>query len=275
MLNILGGAQKDSHLRVRQAALSIPGRRIHVYGKGDARPGRKMGHITILGTTMDEAERRIKPLIELVDNLRSEREQPFPVLSQRILSFKTVQQSTMRSVDGADTPLVAVTMGSDSDLPVLVPGLRLLEDLGVSFTTRITSAHRTPDAMSQFAKAAGSHGIKVIIAAAGGAAHLPGMIAANTWLPVIGVPVKGSSLDGVDSLHSIVQMPVSRTISSERDARGDRAKALTICRKDVQLPLLVSTIQSTPPNLRRGYWLLLTLTFEVGWKRTWKIKQSQ
>ncbi len=104
-------------------------------------------------------------------------------------------------------PLVAVTMGSDSDLPVLKPGLELLTVLRIPFHVTITSAHRTPLRMTEFASSAAANGFKVIIAAAGGAAHLPGMIAASTPLPVIGVPVKGSTLDGIDSLLSIVQMP--------------------------------------------------------------------
>ena len=98
-------------------------------------------------------------------------------------------------------------MGSDSDLKTLVPGLKLFEKLLFEPAVEITSAHRTPDYMAKYAAEAASRGIKVIIAAAGGAAHLPGMAAAHTALPVIGVPVKGSSLDGVDSLYSIVQMP--------------------------------------------------------------------
>ncbi|KAG5716881.1 hypothetical protein E4T56_gene7410, partial [Termitomyces sp. T112] len=94
------------------------------------------------------------------------------------------------------------------DLKTLVPGLKLLENyFGIEPAVEITSAHRTPDYMAEYAAEAASRGIKVIIAAAGGAAHLPGMAAAHTALPVIGVPVKGSSLDGVDSLYSIVQMP--------------------------------------------------------------------
>lgn len=117
--------------------------------------------------------------------------------------------SVSASTNPAPSPLVAITMGSDSDRTVLMPGASLLRDFGIPFEVDITSAHRTPDRMTDFAKTAASRGIKVIIAAAGGAAHLPGMIAANSTLPVIGVPVKASRLDGLDSLLSIVQMPVS------------------------------------------------------------------
>lgn len=98
-------------------------------------------------------------------------------------------------------------MGSDSDLPVMSEAAAILEEFGLSFEIEIVSAHRTPDRMYDYALAAHGRGIKVIIAGAGGAAHLPGMTAALTPLPVIGVPVKGKNLEGMDSLLSIVQMP--------------------------------------------------------------------
>src|SRR5688572_3193592 len=105
------------------------------------------------------------------------------------------------------TPLVGVIMGSDSDLPVMAAAGAALAELGIPYEERIVSAHRTPDAMREYALAAAGRGLKVIIAGAGGAAHLPGMTAAWTVLPVIGVPVRSRALGGGDSLHSIVQMP--------------------------------------------------------------------
>lgn len=104
-------------------------------------------------------------------------------------------------------PLVAIIMGSDSDLAVMKEAAEVLEEFKVPYELTIVSAHRTPDRMFKYAKSALSRGIKVIIAAAGGAAHLPGMTASLTPLPVIGVPIKTSTLLGVDSLYSIVQMP--------------------------------------------------------------------
>lgn len=98
-------------------------------------------------------------------------------------------------------------MGSDSDLPVMEEAARILEEFGVSYEITIVSAHRTPERMFRYAQEAESRGIEVIIAGAGGAAHLPGMVASITILPVIGVPVKSSALQGLDSLLSIVQMP--------------------------------------------------------------------
>jgi 5-(carboxyamino)imidazole ribonucleotide mutase len=105
-------------------------------------------------------------------------------------------------------PLVGIIMGSDSDLPVMREAAEVLDELGVAYEMTIVSAHRTPDRMFSYAREAGGRGIRVIIAGAGGAAHLPGMTASVTPLPVIGVPVKSSnSIDGWDSILSILQMP--------------------------------------------------------------------
>jgi 5-(carboxyamino)imidazole ribonucleotide mutase len=104
-------------------------------------------------------------------------------------------------------PLVAIVMGSKSDWDTMKHAAEILEKLGVPHSAKVVSAHRTPDLMAQFAKEAAGKGIQVIIAGAGGAAHLPGMIAAHTRLPVLGVPVESKVLRGVDSLLSIVQMP--------------------------------------------------------------------
>ena len=107
----------------------------------------------------------------------------------------------------SDAPVVGVVMGSDSDLPVMQSAVDVLRDLGIAQEVRVTSAHRTPEEMIQYGKDAAGRGIKVIIAGAGGAAHLPGMLASVTDLPVIGVPVRTKALSGMDSLLSIVQMP--------------------------------------------------------------------
>ena len=202
MLNILGGARPDTHLIAAQEAMSVRGATIHLYGKGDARPGRKMGHITVVAGSMNEAESQIEPLVKLIDQIRAERKHPG--------ADPSITSSGSQLVSSKRLPLVAVTMGSDSDRSVLKAGVDFLKELDIPHSVTITSAHRTPRRMFQFAQGAAGMGIKVIIAAAGGAAHLPGMIASSTPLPVIGVPVKGSTLDGMDSLLSIVQMPVSQ-----------------------------------------------------------------
>ncbi|MDX1658411.1 MAG: 5-(carboxyamino)imidazole ribonucleotide mutase [Nitriliruptorales bacterium] len=107
----------------------------------------------------------------------------------------------------ARTPLVGVVMGSDSDLETMRGAVEVLDDFGIAREVRVTSAHRTPERMLAYGKEAAGRGLKVIIAGAGGAAHLPGMLASVTSLPVIGVPVPLRNLDGLDSLLSIVQMP--------------------------------------------------------------------
>lgn len=106
-----------------------------------------------------------------------------------------------------DGPLVGVIMGSRSDQDTMQAAVEVLEDFEVAHESRVVSAHRTPDWMREYARSAASRGLRVIIAGAGGAAHLPGMVAAYTTLPVLGVPVRSASLNGVDSLLSIVQMP--------------------------------------------------------------------
>lgn len=102
---------------------------------------------------------------------------------------------------------VGIIMGSKSDWPIMKKAAEMLDALGVSYEAEIVSAHRTPDKLSEYSKNAADRGLKVIIAGAGGAAHLPGMVAANTWLPVFGVPIESKALKGMDSLLSIAQMP--------------------------------------------------------------------
>lgn len=109
--------------------------------------------------------------------------------------------------NSTEKPVVGIVMGSNSDWDVMQHAARMLKDFGVPFEARVVSAHRMPDEMFEYAETARSRGIRVIIAGAGGAAHLPGMIAAKCTLPVCGVPVPSKYLRGVDSLHSIVQMP--------------------------------------------------------------------
>jgi phosphoribosylaminoimidazole carboxylase len=197
MLNILGGKTPDSHVQVARKALESPNASIHLYGKGDARPGRKMGHITLTAPTLAECEREIQPLIDFVDEQKG-----------KALGPRTDPSSSK------EEPLVAVIMGSDSDLPVLRAGLEILQKLEIPFTTRITSAHRTPDWLREFSKNAASTSLKVIIGAAGGAAHLPGMCASWTTLPVIGLPVKATHMDGWDSLVSMTQMPRGEPVAT-------------------------------------------------------------
>ena len=114
----------------------------------------------------------------------------------------------------ASTALVSVIMGSDSDWPTMRAAADVLDELGIPFETDVVSAHRTPDKMMRFGRTAAERGIRVVIAGAGGAAHLPGMVASVTTLPVIGVPVQLARLDGLDSLLSIVQMPAGIPVAT-------------------------------------------------------------
>lgn len=111
-------------------------------------------------------------------------------------------------------PLVSIVMGSDSDLDIMREAAKSLEEFGIAYEIDVTSAHRSPDRTAEFAKQAASRGIRVIIAGAGGAAHLAGVIAAHTSLPVIGVPIPSTSLNGLDSLLATVQMPAGIPVAT-------------------------------------------------------------
>src|SRR5579872_2881094 len=117
------------------------------------------------------------------------------------------QKAACMESHGSGPPLVGIIMGSRSDLETMRAAATTLQELGIPFEMRVVSAHRTPDLMYQYASSAAERGLRVIIAGAGGAAHLPGMVATKTTLPVIGVPVESKSLKGLDSLLSIAQMP--------------------------------------------------------------------
>nr|XP_004299242.2 PREDICTED: phosphoribosylaminoimidazole carboxylase, chloroplastic isoform X2 [Fragaria vesca subsp. vesca] len=183
MYNLLGEDEGEAgfHLahQVIGRALCIPGATVHWYDKPDMRKQRKMGHITIVGRSMGKVEKALNAMLN--DEISDSR--------------------------SAATPLVGIIMGSDSDLPVMKEAAKVLNIFEVPHEIRIVSAHRTPDWMHSYALSAHKRGIEVIIAGAGGAAHLPGMVAASSPLTVIGVPVRASTLDGVDSALSILQMP--------------------------------------------------------------------
>jgi 5-(carboxyamino)imidazole ribonucleotide mutase len=127
-----------------------------------------------------------------------------------------------------EIPLVGVIMGSDSDWPTMKAACEILEEFDVPYEKKVVSAHRTPDVMAAYGKEARERGIQVIIAGAGGAAHLPGMTAAHTTLPVIGVPVKTSTLSGLDSLYSIVQMPTGVPVATVAIGKAGNAALLAI-----------------------------------------------
>jgi 5-(carboxyamino)imidazole ribonucleotide mutase len=125
-------------------------------------------------------------------------------------------------------PVVGIIMGSDSDLPTLSPALEVCQEFSVPCEIKVVSAHRTPDDMARYAKSAIKRGLKVIIAGAGGAAHLPGMTASHTTLPVIGVPVETKALKGLDSLLSIVQMPAGIPVATVAIGNARNAGLLAV-----------------------------------------------
>ena len=126
------------------------------------------------------------------------------------------------------TPFVGIAMGSESDWPTMEAAAQVLGEFGVPFETRVLSAHRTPQAMTTYAETATERGLRVIIAGAGGAAHLPGMIAASTTLPVVGVPVATKNLNGLDSLLSIVQMPSGVPVATVAIGQAKNAALLAV-----------------------------------------------
>lgn len=194
MVNVLG---VDSEMgpveKMAEDALSVPGASVHLYGKAESRKARKMGHITVTGSSDAEVRARVRTLLS----------------QQPDLDSAFIDSVAPVPVEGRSNkaPLVGIIMGSDSDLPTMLPATKILDKFGIPYELTITSAHRTPDRMVSYARSAASRGLRAIIAGAGGAAHLPGMVASETSVPVIGVPVKASVLDGVDSLYSIIQMP--------------------------------------------------------------------
>ena len=150
------------------------------------------------------------------------------------------------TTSGGGTVPVALVMGSQSDWATLQHTATILEALGVGFSARIVSAHRTPDRLTEFARTARTSGFQVIIAGAGGAAHLPGMVAAWTTLPVFGVPMETQALGGVDSLYSIVQMPAGVPVGTLAIGRAGAVNAALLAASVLSLadPALASRLQA-------------------------------
>jgi len=186
MVNILGMETHDETIQSIQSSQTIPRTVLHWYSKSH-RKGRKLGHINLTASSTSELD---KPLSQLLKY-------------QKALSSTDANNLLHTS----PSPLVAVIMGSKSDLPTMQAAVNILKQFDIPHEVDIVSAHRTPEKMMTYAQTASNRGLEVIIAGAGGAAHLPGMVAALTPLPVVGVPIKTSTLNGQDSLLSIVQMP--------------------------------------------------------------------
>jgi len=147
-------------------------------------------------------------------------------------------------------PIVGIIMGSDSDLPTMQEAANVCAEFGVPYELKITSAHRTPHFMARYAESAHKRGIKIIIAGAGGAAHLPGMAASHSPLPVIGVPIRSKALEGIDSLLSIVQMPSGIPVATVAIGNAKNAGLLAVQILAVQNKGLLRKIQNYKRKLR-------------------------
>ncbi len=157
-------------------------------------------------------------------------------------------------------------MGSDSDLTIMKDAAQILEDFDISYDLTIVSAHRTPKRMVQYATEAGKKGIKVIIAGAGGSAHLPGMIASLTSLPVIGVPIRGNSLDGLDSLLSIVQMPPGVPVATVAINGGKNAAILACQILGIENKTIFEKIEKYKLELKDKVLTKASKLEKTGWK---------
>jgi phosphoribosylaminoimidazole carboxylase len=256
MLNLLGSSNDMSELvGFAEFALGVPGASVHLYGKTGCRKGRKMGHITITANSDAELRARLRPLL-----------QRLPSADPSDIDLYAPEPPRASSGISHKQPLVGVIMGSDSDLPVMLPSARILDRFHTPYELTIVSAHRTPDRLVEYARSAAARGLRVIIAGAGGAAHLPGMVAAMTALPVIGVPVKGSSLDGVDSLHSIVQMPRGIPVATVAISNGTNAGLLAMRILAAGNPRLVRDMEEYLKELEKEVLGKVEKLEEVGWE---------
>ncbi|CAF1700378.1 phosphoribosylaminoimidazole carboxylase, chloroplastic [Brassica napus] len=227
MYNLLGEDDGEAGFRLAHRliarALSVPGASVHWYDKPEMRKQRKMGHITLVGKSIG-------------------------VLEQRLHCILNEQSRQLHDI--AETPRVGIIMGSDSDLPVMKDAAKILDMFGVTYEVKIVSAHRTPEMMFSYASSAHSRGVQVIIAGAGGAAHLPGMVASLTPLPVIGVPVRATRLDGVDALLSIVQMPRGVPVATVAINNSTNAALLAIRMLGISDTDLVSRMSQYQEDMR-------------------------
>ena len=256
MVNLLGASDSavdDFHKPdggVVRRAIEL-GAAVHLYGKRGCRRGRKMGHITLVGESDDAVHTKVA---RLLDALPGPYREPLDE-----------QASGNAAGVSSERPLVSIVMGSDSDLPVMRAAAQMLSLFAVPYELSIVSAHRTAARMASFAHAAAQRGVRVIIAGAGGAAHLPGMLASETTLPVIGVPVKGSSLDGVDSLYSIVQMPRGIPVATVGVNNATNAGLLAVRILSTHVPILRTALETYASNLEKEVMGKVDVLEQIGW----------
>ncbi|KAG6375212.1 phosphoribosylaminoimidazole carboxylase [Boletus reticuloceps] len=258
MLNIIGSSTSMDPIQAfTTTALAIPGCTVHLYGKSECRRGRKMGHVTLVADTDADLRTRLRPLLSAL---------PVPSTQAEIDTYAPTSPVPGSGRPSAH-PIVGVIMGSDSDLPTLLPAARVLDRFHIPFELTIVSAHRTPDRLVSYARSARARGLRVIVAGAGGAAHLPGMVAAMTSVPVVGVPVKGSALDGVDSLHSIVQMPRGIPVATVAINGGMNAGLLAVRILGAGMPHLFTAMEEYLEGLEKEVLSKVDKLDEVGWEK--------
>ncbi|KAJ3856082.1 ATP-grasp domain-containing protein [Lentinula lateritia] len=250
--------------KLTHIALSTPGASPHLYGKAQSRKGRKMGHITIVGTSDAEVRERMAPLLGCLSEFEGD-----------------VQGDQASSPDPPHLlgyshphPVISIIMGSDSDLPVLLPAAQILTKHfpSIPFEVTLVSAHRTPLRLVNFAKSAAGRGVKVIIAGAGGAAHLPGMVASLTGVPVVGVPVdsksvsgSGGGLGGVDAMWSILQMPRGIPVATVAINNSTNAALLAVRIISAGKPQLVIQMEEYLRRLGEEVETKVDVMNRVGW----------
>ncbi|KAI9189629.1 phosphoribosylaminoimidazole carboxylase ade2 [Blastocladiella emersonii ATCC 22665] len=257
MFNILGhrpSGDLDLTLRSARAASAIPGATVHLYGKAGCKPDRKMGHITVVAPTFPELQLHMGKLLAADEGIDASAD---PAAASALLP----------SALKAAAPLVGIIMGSDSDLPVMKAAAQFLQDFDVPFELTVVSAHRTPQRMVDYARAAHRRGIQVIIAGAGGAAHLPGMVAAITPLPVIGVPVALKVLDGQDSLYSIVQMPRGVPVATVAINNSTNAGLLAVRMLGAHSAYYRNKMIAYQDRMEREVLVKVDRLAEVGWDK--------
>ena len=230
VVNILGapsGTAEDT-MKGINSALSIPRAVVHWYGKAGCRAGRKVGHINLTADSPGELDGRLSDL----------------------LALEGIDESVIPGDGLGKSPLVSVIMGSQSDLPTMQAAVEILKKFDIPYEVDIVSAHRTPDKLVSYSRSAAGRGLQVIIAGAGGAAHLPGMVAAMTPLPVIGVPIKTSTLNGQDSLLSIVQMPRGIPVATVAIGNAQNAGLLAVRNLCASRPLLREKMEQYQTELK-------------------------
>jgi len=240
MVNVLGheSGEKGSHQvkRCLELVSGLKGVSVEAYGKFGCQKGRKMAHINVVGESDADVRETVSKVVRCL-----------PANQTEELNLASLSRMSDKAAGGGfsdGNPLVSIIMGSDSDLPTMMDASRILSHplFQVAHEMTIVSAHRTPSRMVEYSQAAASRGVRVIIAGAGGAAHLPGMVSALTPLPVIGVPVKGKTLDGVDALHSIVQMPRGIPVATVAIGNSTNAALLAIRILSAGIPRLLDAM---------------------------------